>query len=123
MWEAMLECHHAQYITISIAYHNRNLARRRTQRNNDSFARINELFGLSFASWIALAIKDEVEDLEKVGITVIQIDEAALIEGSPLKKSTEDFYLDWVVNAFRITNYGVQNTSQVNLHFTGSNVH
>ncbi|KAA8518383.1 hypothetical protein F0562_015734 [Nyssa sinensis] len=53
---------------------------------------------------IALAIKDEVEDLEKAGITVIQIDEAALREGLPLRKSEEAFYLEWAVHSFRITN-------------------
>lgn len=62
---------------------------------------------------IALAIKDEVEDLEKAGITVIQIDEAALREGLPLRKSEENFYLNWAVHSFRITNCGVQDTTQV----------
>lgn len=62
---------------------------------------------------IALAIKDEVEDLEKAGITVIQIDEAALREGLPLRKSEQANYLDWAVHAFRITNVGVQDTTQV----------
>ena len=62
---------------------------------------------------IALAIKDEVEDLEKNGITVIQIDEAALREGLPLRKSEQAFYLDWAVHSFRITNCGVQDTTQV----------
>ncbi|CAN6577590.1 unnamed protein product [Malus baccata var. baccata] len=62
---------------------------------------------------IALAIKDEVEDLEKAGISVIQIDEAALREGLPLRKSEHAFYLDWAVHSFRITNSGVQDTTQV----------
>lgn len=62
---------------------------------------------------IALAIKDEVEDLEKAGVTVIQIDEAALREGLPLRNSEQKFYLDWAVHAFRITNCGVQDTTQV----------
>jgi len=60
-----------------------------------------------------LAIRDEVEDLEKAGITVIQIDEAALREGLPLRKSEQPFYLDWAVHSFRITNYGVKDTTQV----------
>lgn len=64
---------------------------------------------------IALAIKDEVEDLEKAGINVIQIDEAALREGLPLRKSEQDFYLKWAVHSFRITNCCVQDTTQV--HF------
>ena len=67
---------------------------------------------------IALAIKDEVEDLEKAGITVIQIDEAALREGLPLRRSEQEFYLDWAVHAFRITNCDVQDTTQVNLYLT-----
>lgn len=62
---------------------------------------------------IALAMKNEVGDLEKAGIKVIQIDEAALREGLPLRKSEQAFYLDWAVHAFRITNSAVQNTTQV----------
>ncbi|KAL0709674.1 hypothetical protein Bca4012_016652 [Brassica carinata] len=65
---------------------------------------------------IALAIKDEVEDLEKGGIGVIQIDEAALREGLPLRKSEHAFYLDWAVHSFRITNCGVQDTTQIHTH-------
>ncbi|OIT20063.1 5-methyltetrahydropteroyltriglutamate--homocysteine methyltransferase 1 [Nicotiana attenuata] len=70
---------------------------------------------------IALAIKDEVEDLEKAGITVIQIDEAALREGLPLRKSEEAFYLNWAVHSFRITNCGVQDTTQIHTHMCYSN--
>ncbi|GAV77303.1 Meth_synt_2 domain-containing protein/Meth_synt_1 domain-containing protein [Cephalotus follicularis] len=70
---------------------------------------------------IALAIKDEVEDLEKAGITVIQIDEAALREGLPLRKSEQAFYLDWAVHSFRITNSGVQDTTQIHTHMCYSN--
>ncbi|KAF8024762.1 hypothetical protein BT93_F1820 [Corymbia citriodora subsp. variegata] len=65
---------------------------------------------------IALAIKDEVEDLEKAGINVIQIDEAALREGLPLRKSEQSFYLDWAVYSLRITNCGVQDTTQIHTH-------
>ncbi|CAH2072483.1 unnamed protein product [Thlaspi arvense] len=65
---------------------------------------------------IALAIKDEVEDLEKGGIGVIQIDEAALREGLPLRKSEHAFYLDWAVHSFRITNCGVQDSTQIHTH-------
>ncbi|XP_056171230.1 5-methyltetrahydropteroyltriglutamate--homocysteine methyltransferase-like [Syzygium oleosum] len=65
---------------------------------------------------IALAIKDEVEDLEKAGINVIQIDEAALREGLPLRKSEQSFYLDWAVHSFRITNCGVKDTTQIHTH-------
>ncbi|CAJ1947974.1 unnamed protein product [Sphenostylis stenocarpa] len=70
---------------------------------------------------IALAIKDEVEDLEKAGITVIQIDEAALREGLPLRKSEQASYLDWAVHSFRITNVGVQDTTQIHTHMCYSN--
>ncbi|XVF47071.1 hypothetical protein PTKIN_Ptkin03bG0079500 [Pterospermum kingtungense] len=70
---------------------------------------------------IALAIKDEVEDLEKAGITVIQIDEAALREGLPLRKSEQSFYLDWAVHSFRITNCGVKDTTQIHTHMCYSN--
>ncbi|KAL3532227.1 hypothetical protein ACH5RR_005748 [Cinchona calisaya] len=70
---------------------------------------------------IALAIKDEVEDLEKAGITVIQIDEAALREGLPLRKAEHAFYLDWAVHSFRITNCGVQDTTQIHTHMCYSN--
>ncbi|KAJ0480738.1 putative 5-methyltetrahydropteroyltriglutamate--homocysteine S-methyltransferase [Helianthus annuus] len=72
-------------------------------------------------SFIALAIKDEVEDLEKAGITVIQIDEAALREGLPLRKAEHAFYLDWAVHSFRITNVGVQDTTQIHTHMCYSN--
>ncbi|KAJ6937346.1 5-methyltetrahydropteroyltriglutamate--homocysteine methyltransferase-like [Populus alba x Populus x berolinensis] len=70
---------------------------------------------------IALAIKDEVEDLEKAGITVIQIDEAALREGLPLRKSEHAFYLNWAVHSFRITNCGVEDTTQIHTHMCYSN--
>ncbi|KAI5081562.1 hypothetical protein GOP47_0002153 [Adiantum capillus-veneris] len=65
---------------------------------------------------IALAIKDEVEDLEAAGIHVIQIDEAALREGLPLRKSEQADYLIWAVHSFRITNCGVKDTTQIHTH-------
>ncbi|KAJ8439368.1 hypothetical protein Cgig2_022505 [Carnegiea gigantea] len=70
---------------------------------------------------VALAIKDELEDLEKAGITIIQIDEAALREGLPLRKSEQPFYLDWAVHSFRITNCSVQDTTQIHTHMCYSN--
>ncbi|XXG43689.1 hypothetical protein AAC387_Pa01g3676 [Persea americana] len=70
---------------------------------------------------IALAMKKEVEDLEAAGIQVIQIDEAALREGLPLRKSEQAFYLDWAVHSFRITNCGVKDTTQVHTHMCYSN--
>ena len=74
---------------------------------------LSALFRFETCYQIALAIKDEVEDLEKAGITVIQIDEAALREGLPLRKSEQPSYLDWAVHSFRITNSGVHDTTQV----------
>ena len=65
---------------------------------------------------LALAIREEVQDLEKVGIRVIQIDEAALREGLPLRKSQWQKYLDWAVESFRITANGVQDETQIHTH-------
>jgi 5-methyltetrahydropteroyltriglutamate--homocysteine methyltransferase len=57
---------------------------------------------------IALAIRDEVNDLEKAGIRIIQIDEPAIREGLPLRKSDWQNYLKWAVEAFRISASGVE---------------
>ncbi|OIQ98071.1 5-methyltetrahydropteroyltriglutamate--homocysteine methyltransferase [mine drainage metagenome] len=65
---------------------------------------------------LALAIREEVLDLEKAGIRVIQIDEAALREGLPLRKSQWKKYLDWAVESFRISANGVQDETQVHTH-------
>ncbi len=65
---------------------------------------------------LALAIREEVLDLEKAGIRVIQIDEAALREGLPLRKSQWKKYLDWAVESFRITANGVQDETQIHTH-------
>ncbi|CAK9860320.1 unnamed protein product [Sphagnum jensenii] len=70
---------------------------------------------------IALAIKDEVEDLEAGGISVIQIDEAALREGLPLRKSEQADYQNWAVHGFRITTCGVKDTTQIHTHMCYSN--
>ncbi|XP_039802949.1 5-methyltetrahydropteroyltriglutamate--homocysteine methyltransferase 1-like [Panicum virgatum] len=70
---------------------------------------------------IALAIKKEVEDLEAAGIQVIQIDEAALREGLPLRKAEHAFYLDWAVHSFRITNCEIKDTTQIHTHMCYSN--
>ncbi|XP_042041510.1 5-methyltetrahydropteroyltriglutamate--homocysteine methyltransferase-like isoform X1 [Salvia splendens] len=70
---------------------------------------------------IALAMKEEVEDLEKAGIKVIQIDEAALREGLPLRKSEQAFYLEWAVHSFRITNSAVEDATQIHTHMCYSN--
>lgn len=65
---------------------------------------------------IALAIRDEVVDLEKAGIQVIQIDEPAIREGLPLRKSNWDAYLDWAIKAFRISASGVEDQTQIHTH-------
>jgi 5-methyltetrahydropteroyltriglutamate--homocysteine methyltransferase len=65
---------------------------------------------------LALAIREEVLDLEKSGVRVIQIDEAALREGLPLRKAQWPTYLDWAVNAFRITANGVADDTQIHTH-------
>jgi 5-methyltetrahydropteroyltriglutamate--homocysteine methyltransferase len=65
---------------------------------------------------LALAIREEVLDLEKAGINVIQIDEAALREGLPLRKSQWKEYLQWAVESFRITANGVADETQIHTH-------
>lgn len=65
---------------------------------------------------IALAIRDEVTDLEKAGIKVIQIDEPAIREGLPLRKADWANYLDWAVKAFRLSAAGVRNETQIHTH-------
>ena len=65
---------------------------------------------------IGLAIRDEVVDLEKAGIKVIQIDEAALREGLPLRRSEWQNYLDWAVGSFRVSASGVQDETQIHTH-------
>ena len=65
---------------------------------------------------IALAIRDEVVDLEKAGIKVIQIDEPAIREGLPLRKSEWKAYFDWAIKAFRISASGVKDETQIHTH-------
>ncbi|GAB2879768.1 5-methyltetrahydropteroyltriglutamate--homocysteine S-methyltransferase [Pseudoduganella ginsengisoli] len=65
---------------------------------------------------LALAIRQEVLDLEQAGVRVIQIDEAALREGLPLRKAQWQHYLDWAVEAFRIAANGVQDRTQIHTH-------
>jgi 5-methyltetrahydropteroyltriglutamate--homocysteine methyltransferase len=65
---------------------------------------------------IALAIRDEVADLESAGAGMIQIDEAALREGLPLRKSEWKSYLDWAVEAFRLCSSGVRDETQIHTH-------
>lgn len=65
---------------------------------------------------LALAIRDEVLDLEKAGIRIIQIDEPAIREGLPLRKAGWREYLDWAVRAFRIATTGVKDETQIHTH-------
>jgi 5-methyltetrahydropteroyltriglutamate--homocysteine methyltransferase len=65
---------------------------------------------------IALAIRDEVLDLERAGAAMIQIDEAALREGLPLRHGDWKHYLDWAVESFRICASGVADETQVHTH-------
>ena len=65
---------------------------------------------------LALAIRAEVLDLEQAGVHVIQIDEPALREGLPLRRSQWKTYLDWAVECFRITANGVKDETQIHTH-------
>jgi 5-methyltetrahydropteroyltriglutamate--homocysteine methyltransferase len=65
---------------------------------------------------IAFAIRDEVLDLEKAGIKIIQIDEAALREGLPIRQKNWSEYLKWAVDAFRITASVAQDRTQIHTH-------
>ncbi|WP_188053805.1 5-methyltetrahydropteroyltriglutamate--homocysteine S-methyltransferase [Sphingosinithalassobacter sp. CS137] len=65
---------------------------------------------------IALALRDEVTDLEAAGCKAIQIDEAALREGLPLRRRDWQAYLDWAVDCFRLSAAGVGNATQIHTH-------
>ncbi|OLC07927.1 MAG: 5-methyltetrahydropteroyltriglutamate--homocysteine S-methyltransferase [Gemmatimonadetes bacterium 13_1_40CM_66_11] len=68
------------------------------------------------AKQIALAIRDEVIDLEAAGLRVIQIDEPALREGLPLRRAEWAAYLQWAVDAFRLATAGVRDATQIHTH-------
>ena len=80
-----------------------------------SFVR-NDLPRSETCTQIALAIRDEVVDLEKAGIRIIQIDEPAIREGLPLRKADWPAYLNWAVTAFRISASGVKDETQIHTH-------
>jgi 5-methyltetrahydropteroyltriglutamate--homocysteine methyltransferase len=65
---------------------------------------------------IALAIRDEVRDLEAAGIRIIQIDEPAIREGLPLRRADWPQYLEWSINAFRLASSGVEDHTQIHTH-------
>lgn len=65
---------------------------------------------------IALAIRDEVSDLENAGVGIIQIDEPAIREGLPLRRSEWPAYLKWSVDCFRASSAGARNDTQIHTH-------
>ncbi len=65
---------------------------------------------------IALAIRDEVQDLEAAGIKIIQVDEPAIREGLPLREAEWTGYLAWAIDAFKLTTSGVADSTQVHTH-------
>ena len=65
---------------------------------------------------LPLALRDEVLDLERAGIAVIQIDEPALREGLPLRRDDWAEYLGWAVDAFRLCAAGVRDETQIHTH-------
>lgn len=68
------------------------------------------------ARQLALAIRDEVVDLEAAGIRIVQIDEAAFREGLPLRRAQWQQYLDWATEAFRLCASGVRDETQIHTH-------
>ncbi len=68
------------------------------------------------AMQIAIALRDEVHDLEQAGIRIIQIDEPAIREGLPLRKSGWPDYLRWAIRTFRLTSCGVDDATQIHTH-------
>jgi 5-methyltetrahydropteroyltriglutamate--homocysteine methyltransferase len=82
---------------------------------NWSFVRDDQPRALT-CKQIALAIRDEVADLDAAGIKMIQIDEAALREGLPLRREDWQEYLDWAIESFRITASGAKPETQVHTH-------
>lgn len=82
---------------------------------NWSFVRDDQARSVSCMQ-LALAMRAEVLDLEQAGVRVIQIDEAALREGLPLRQSEWHEYLQWAVAAFRITANGVRDDTQIHTH-------
>ncbi|SEP11349.1 5-methyltetrahydropteroyltriglutamate--homocysteine S-methyltransferase [Nitrosovibrio sp. Nv6] len=87
-----------------------------------SFVRDDQPRSLT-ALQLALAIRDEVVDLEHAGIGIIQIDEPAFREGLPLKKCDWNGYLQWAVEAFRVASSGVRDETQIHTHMCYSEFH
>ncbi|KAG2187339.1 hypothetical protein INT44_005025 [Umbelopsis vinacea] len=80
-----------------------------------SFIR-NDIPAKDLCTQIALALRDEVVDLETAGIPCIQVDEPAIREGLPLRRQDWDAYLDWSVGCFRLSTAGVRDETQIHTH-------
>ena len=80
-----------------------------------SFVR-NDIPRSTVCKQIAVALSDEVLDLEKAGIKVIQIDEPAIREGLPLKRADWDAYLQWAGESFRLSSMGCKDDTQIHTH-------
>jgi len=80
-----------------------------------SFVRDDQPLG-DTANQVALALRDEITDLEAAGIAIIQVDEPALRELLPLKKADQAAYLDWSVGSFRLATGGAAAATQIHTH-------
>ncbi|GAB3124521.1 5-methyltetrahydropteroyltriglutamate--homocysteine S-methyltransferase [Glaciibacter psychrotolerans] len=80
-----------------------------------SFVREDQPLG-DTARQVALALRDEIADLEAAGIQIVQVDEPALRELLPLKRANQAAYLDWSVGAFRLATAGVSAATQIHTH-------
>ncbi|MDN4476046.1 5-methyltetrahydropteroyltriglutamate--homocysteine S-methyltransferase [Demequina sp. SYSU T00192] len=80
-----------------------------------SFVRDDQPLGVT-ANQVALALRDEIRDLEAAGIGIIQVDEPALRELLPLKRKDQAAYLEWSVNSFRLATSGAHDDTQVHTH-------
>jgi 5-methyltetrahydropteroyltriglutamate--homocysteine methyltransferase len=80
-----------------------------------SFVRDDQPLGET-ANQVALALRDEVTDLEKAGIQIVQVDEPALRELLPLRLADQDAYLDWSVTSFRLATSGAADATQIHTH-------
>ncbi|WP_375400942.1 5-methyltetrahydropteroyltriglutamate--homocysteine S-methyltransferase [uncultured Amnibacterium sp.] len=80
-----------------------------------SFVRDDQPLGAT-ADQVALALRDEIADLEQAGLRVVQVDEPALRELLPLKRADQAAYLEWAVGAFRLATSGAASATQVHTH-------
>lgn len=80
-----------------------------------SFVRDDQPLGET-ANQVALALRDEIADLEQAGIGIIQVDEPALRELLPLRRADQEQYLDWSVGSFRLATAGVRDETQIHTH-------